>query len=382
MKVQEKTALLDKMIFGGIQIMQIENMKKLVDREIIEISNLKIPYVTAAGDEFTKLHIEQDGVIDKFVAGSKMIGGKKIDYCNLQVTIGTEECGNLICYTFDDYVRKLMEIQNHLEAEYDIIADFSDLTVKEVEINRTFKLQDDFEKYHRVLNLIMTNLPGQFKNQNEWKKVVDGSSEFQTYYATSKRTKNSKRYVLFKIYNKTKAIEHIILLTDSYMRVELRLVGSEKVKKALHTNRFFDMSDELFNQYFDTQMFKLIQRPFVKWKSTRDKYLLDLMKSERSRDIRHWQTNVLRILQNEEIAQKRPILLDVEELIPLIDKLNLSANRRCDVRKNFRKQAKKYESVFCNGDHLKLDEIIQKLTVKDSGITGIVTDIDGMQKIA
>lgn len=188
--------------------------------------------------------------------------------------------------------------------------------------------------------------------------------------------------MLFKIYDKTAALEQTIVLTDSYMRVELRLVGAEKVKKALHTNRFFEMSDELFNWYFNDQMEKMIQKPFGKWKSTRDKKLLELMKGERSRDIRHWQTNVLRILQNEEIAQKRPVLLDVEELMPLVDKLGLKPNRKHDVKDNFRKQAKKYESVFCNNDHLKLDEIIQKITGKDTGIDSMVPDIGGMSKSA
>lgn len=381
-EVQERTALLDKIVFGNIQILQFADMKDLIDREIVEVSTSKVKYVTASGEEFSTLLIEQDGVIDKMKAGSMMSKGKKVDYCSLETTVGNEEFGNLYCYTFDDYIGKLMTIQDHLEAEYGIVADLSDMTVKEIEINRTFRLNGDFEQYHRVLNLIMTNLPSQFRNQSDWKKVEKGSSRYQTYCATSSRTQKSKRYMLFKIYDKTAALEQTIVLTDSYMRVELRLIGAEKVKKALHTNRFFEMSDELFNSYFDDQMYKLIQKPLSKWKSTRDKKLLELIKGERSRDIRHWQTNVLRILQNEEIAQKRPVLLDIEELIPLIDKLDLSANRKWDVKNNFRKQAKKYESVFCNNDHLKLDEIIQKITVKDTGIDDMVPGIGGMSKSA
>lgn len=381
-EVQERTALLDKIVFGNIQILQFNDMKKLIDREVVEVSTSKVKYVTASGDEFSKLLIEQDGVINKMSAGSRMFGRKKVDYCSLETTIGNEEFGNLYCYSFDDYVDKLRAIQDHLETEYGIVADLSDITVKEIEINRTFKLNGKVEQYHRVLNLIMTNLPGQFKNQNEWKKVEKGSSRYQTYYATSRKVPTSKRYVLFKIYDKTSELERTIVLTESYMRVELRLVGAEKVKKALHTNRFFEMSDDLFNSYFDDQMEKMICKPFDKWKSTRDKKLLDLMKQQREKDIRHWQTNVLRLLQNEEIAQKRPVLLDIEELIPLIDKLDFSSNRKWDVKSNFRKQAKKYESVFCNGDHLKLDEIIQKVTAKDTDIAGMIPDIDGMSKSA
>ena len=315
-----------------------------------------------------------------------MIDRKRVDYCNLETTIKPTETGNLNCYSVDDYIDRLREIQDHLEKTYGIIADFSDIKVKEVEINRTFKLEENFENYHRVLNLIMTNLPSYLKNQMDYKKVVRGSSEYQTYYATSKTTNKSKRYLLFKIYNKTKAIEHIILLTDSYMRVEFRLVGAEKVKKALKTNKFFEMTDELINSYFDEQIDKLIKKPFEKWQKDRDKYIVKLMKNERTRDIRHWQTNVLRILQNEEISQKRPVLLDIEELTPLVDQLGLSSRRRSEVRANFRKQSEKYENVFCKNDHLKLNEILEKLKAKDTAKTVKDTrerpTIDGMKKIA
>ena len=385
-EVKEKTALLDKIILGSINILEFRNIENLIQKGIVEIPSSQVRYITASGQTFNKLLIENDGVINKLIAGSKIIGNKRVDYCNLETTIKPTGTGNLVCHTVEDYLGRLIEIQEHLEKTYGIIADFSDINIKEVEINRTFKLEENFENYHRVLNLIMTNLPQYLKNQMDYKKVMNGSSEYQTYYATSKTTNKSKRYLLFKIYNKTKAIENIILLTDSYMRVEFRLVGAEKVKKALGTNKFAELTDKIINNYFDEQIDKLIKKPFEKWQKDRNKYLVGLMKKERERDIRHWQSNVLRMLQNEEIAQKRPVLLDIEELIPLIDTLNLKANRRSDVKGNFRKQSSKYETVFCNNDHLKIDEIIKKLTIKDTAKplqdTVKNTIIDGMQKTA
>lgn len=374
------------MVLGGISILGFDDKENLIKNEIIEMTSSKVKYITASGETFNKLLIENDGVIDRMVAGSKLMDRKRIDYCNLEITIKNSEVGNLACYTVDEYLGQLIKIQEHLKNVYGIDADFSDATVKELEINRTFKLDGDFESYHRPINLIMTNLPSYMKNQMDYKKVTKGSSEYQTYYATSKTTNKSTRYLLFKIYNKSKAIEHIILITDSYMRVEFRLVGAEKVKKALGKNKFAELTDKIINDYFDEQIDKMIKKPFEKWQKDRNKYLVKLMKDERERDIRHWQSNVLRILQNEEIAQKRPVLLDIEELIPLIDKLNLKANRRSDVKGNFRKQSSKYETVFCNNDHLKIDEIIKKLTIKDTAKplqdTVKNTIIDGMQKTA
>ena len=385
-KLKPRQALLDKAVFGNIGILGFDNIENLIKNDIVEITSSKVKYITASGQVFNRLLIENDGVIDRMVAGSKLIQNKRVDYCNLETTIKNDKVGNLVCYTLDDYVGRLIEINNYLKNTYGIEADFSDLTVKELEINRTFKLAGNFEDYHRVINLIMTNLPSYMKNQMDYKKVVKGNTEYQTYYATSKTTNKSKRYLLFKIYNKTKAIEHIILITDSYMRVEFRLVGAEKVKKALKYNRLAELSDQIINEYFDNQIKSMIVQPFKKWKQERDKYLVKLMKDERERDIRHWQTNVLRILQNEEIAEKRPVLLDIEELIPLVDKLNLPSKRRSEVKSNFRKQAHKYESVFCNNDDAKIQEILDKLTAKDTAETAVNTvikpTIDGTQKIA
>lgn len=211
----------------------------------------------------------------------------------------------------------------------------------------------------------MTNLPSYMKNQMDYKKINKGSSEYQTYYATSKTTNKSKRYLLFKIYNKSKAVENIILLTDSYMRVEFKLVSAEKIKKSLGTNKFLDLTDNSINSYFNSQIQKMIVQPFQKWKVDRDKYIIKLMQEQRLQDIRHWQTNVLRILQNEEIAQKRPVLLDIEEIILLVNKMDIKNNRKSDIKRNFRKQSIKYENVFCNRDDLKMNEILEKLVTKD-----------------
>lgn len=389
-EIREKTALLDKIEFGGIGILDFIDFDALIEKDILELSSSPVQYITASGKAFNRLILENDGLIDKMIAGAKVMGKKRIDYCNLSTTIKNDESGNLACYTVYEYLDQLKKIQDHLENDHGIIVDFSDITLKELEINRTFKLDGDFESYHRVLKLIMTNLPSYMKNQMDYKKVTKGCSEYQTYYATSKATNKSKRYLLFKIYNKSKAVENIILITDSYMRVELRLVGAEKIKRTLGTNKFAELTDLIINDYFDAQIQKMLVQPFQKWKKGRDKYLLELMKEQRQKDIRHWQTNVLRILQNEEISQKRPILLDIEEIIPLVDKLDLKSNRRSDVKRNFRVQSQKYETVFCNGDDLKMVEILDKLTVKDnvkSAVKGSnntikVPDIGGTQKIA
>ena len=386
MQIKENVALIDKVIFSGIIIVDIENMDELVTRGVIEQGKTNTPYYTESWQQFSRLSIEHDGVIDKMVAGGKSLKGLPVSYCTLECNVKNQGYGNLACYTVEDYAARLKEIQKHLLSEYGILTDFTYIKVKEIEINRTFKLDGEFADYHRAITVLMNNLPTYLKSQMEYMKVEQNSVEYETYYATSKKTNKSKRYLLLKIYNKSKALENIVLLTDSYMRVELRLIGTEKIKKDLGSYIFKELTDQIINKYFDNQVQKLIVGPLQKWQQSRDKYLINLMKQQRQDDIRHWQTNVLRILQNEEVKQKRPILLDIEELIPLVDQLKLNSKRKSDIKKNFRKQAQKYETVFCAGDRQKLDEIVDKLTVKAADkvveIPARCPDHDGMAKSA
>lgn len=366
-QLNEQTALLDKAVFSNISILEFQDMESLIEKGILEINTSPVKYITAVGQEFNRLTIENDGLIDKLVAGAKLMNGKYINYCILQTTVKRKEAGNLVGYRTGDYFDHLQMIAAHLAFDYGIEVDFSDVSVKELEINRTFRLDNDFSEYHRVINLIMSNLPSYLKNQMDYKHVGKDNTEFETYYAASKQNNKSDRYLLLKIYNKTRALQKIIVLTDSFMRVEIRLIGSERVKRALNTNRFAEMTDEIINGYFDGQMQTMIVRPYRKWQEQQRKYLKKLMEQQRKDDIRHWQTNVLRILQNQEIDQKRAVILDVGQLMDIVDTLKLSANRKYDVKSNFRKQAQKYETVFCNGDDRKMEELIEKLTAQDTG---------------
>lgn len=366
-QLNEQTALLDKAVFSNISILGFSNIENLIQRGIVEINTSPVKYITAEGQEFNRLTIEYDGLIDRLVAGAKLMNGKYINYCILQTTVQKKEAGNLVGYTTGDYFEHLQIISAHLAFDYGIDVDFSDVTMKELEINRTFRLEHDFATYHRVINLIMSNLPSYLKNQMDYKQVGKDNTEFETYYAATKKNNKSDRYLLLKIYNKTRALQKIIVLTDSFMRVEIRLIGSERVKRAFHTNRFAELTDEIINAYFDGQMQTMIVKPYRKWQEQQRKYLRKLIEQQRKDDIRHWQTNVLRILQNQEIDQKRAVILDVGQLMDIVDTLKLSANRKYDVKSNFRKQAQKYETVFCHGDDRKMEELIEKLTAQDTG---------------
>ena len=182
-----------------------------------------------------------------------------------------------------------------------------------------------------------------------------------TYYARTGKNNKSDRYLLFKIYDKTRSVENTITLTDSYMRIELRLVGAEKIARDLGTNVFSEITDQIINEYFDKQMQKLIIQPIKKWKAQRDKMVVALMKEKQEQDIKHWQVNTLLTLSSMENEQYCPVLLDVSELMELVPQVVTGRKLRYKAKTNFRTKARKNAECFCRNDDKKLAEILSKV---------------------
>lgn len=374
--LRENTALLDKVVFNKIRIKGITNFEELQRREIIEVKEKsKVNYIMESGQEFTKLKLIGDELVDRMEARSTIFGNDKRDSCVLETTVKDENGTNLNCYTVGQYAERLKKIQDRLMRVYGVDTDFSQIAIKEIEINRTFKLNKDFQDYHRPITLIIDNLPPIFREQMEFSdrekkgKELDRAKSTGTYYARTgngKRT-HSPKYLLFKIYDKTRSVEKSIELTESYMRVEIRLIGAEKVRRSLGTNLFGELTDEIINQYFDGQIQEMIVSPYEKWKRERDKRILEIMREQMRKAPKHWIVNTLRVLQDKEVRRYSPMLLDVSELMPLVDQLIDDRKTRYSVKTQFRNQARKYESAFCNDDDKKLQELLYKMRTKEEG---------------
>ena len=49
-EIRENTALLDKMVLGGISILGFDDKENLIKNEIIEMTSSKVKYITASGE--------------------------------------------------------------------------------------------------------------------------------------------------------------------------------------------------------------------------------------------------------------------------------------------------------------------------------------------
>lgn len=357
---------IDRLILQNIEILEIRDLEKLQDMGILEPAKKNsINYTTIKGEKFKRINIESDGVVHKLFASAKLFNNKVTRYCHLTTLVRDEYGTNLNCYTLDDYYSHLADIVEHLDTEYGIIVDISDVQIKEIELNKTIELEKPFHEYHRALQLMFANLPKTFKNVSIWsnqEQLADTTELIpRTYTANTKKTANSKRYTVCTVYDKTKQLEQTIRLDQQYLRLELRLVGAEKVKKTLKTNRFAELTDDKLNDFMHTQIQKLFLSPYIRWSEERDKLIIRLITEERELS-KHWIVNTLRRLQDMEIMNRRPYVLDIEEILIVFQYISEDVTRRKnEIMQQFLKQAQKYEKSMCNHDHAKLDEILSKL---------------------
>lgn len=369
---------LDKIGLKDGEIISIDDLEELKQRNVlfvnekskksdVESQNTSDKYVTRNNQSFSYMKIKKDGEINQLKAGKSGFGKQ---YVTLQTNVCDGNIGNLQGNTVKEYHEQIKRIEKKLQSNYGIQASFDNSTVNYIEINRTFRLEHDFNAYSRDIELILAEMPrmnyvsefGDTLLDNTYFEEKFNQIEAHTVWNKQGKSKN-KQFQMVSIYNKSKQIRGAIYLDGDCMRFEITLVGVKNIQSAFKTTKLYELTDEKINQYFAEQIDKLIVKPLDRWRAKRNAYLKKLIKSEREKDIYNWQVNVLRVLNTQEnIHHGKPCLLDVSELYPIIDKIK-DINRKQRVKDRFLVQAEKYEKIFCNRDDLKLQEIIDKLLV-------------------
>ena len=346
MIVNQNTALIDKMVLNNLLITDISDIDYLADIGILEINpNPDVYSYYTDGGSFRQLKIKQDDKIDLLSAGTVKTGSVWHTYCNLHTSVQRYN-SNLRCYTVGDYQKQVNDIQTALRDKYGVVLDTMWATIKQIEINRTVKLDDDFRWYHRVLQLIMFNLPYPFAKQMDFRK-----------------TAKSKKYQELKIYNKSKQLQFIV--GEKWMRVELKIVGASKVKKELGTNDLSQLTDRQINDYFDRMMQTLIVQPYRKWQEQQKKEIKKIMQEQRKINLKRWQIGTLTRILDTEIEKQCPVALDIDQILAVIPELkDVPVKYIKAIQQNMDDQAGKCAAVLCNYDSDRMEEIISKLTSK------------------
>ena len=288
-------------------------------------------------------------------------------YSMLDVSVDYDEYHNLNCFTVEMVKAKVIRLKNYLADNYGIVINVDNVCINEIEVNRTFPLDYKFEEYNRPLDTIFTNFPAvlRLKAENEYKKIEHGKNKINSRKIQTYSRKSGKKGIQVKCYSKTAELDETqkIILDREYMRFEITLLDSTKVKRCLKTNRLDDLTDSMIERYFDAFVQSNIWKVFWENEKTRLKQIKKILTKHQKSGSNIWIRKTVEEINNIERQQDGNIILfDVNELLSCVKGLNYSskyAKHRAIIScENICKDAFPIYSTDCRR---KYEEIISKL---------------------
>lgn len=323
-----------------------------MEHENVKVDPAESGGYLVSGLSFRFLKIEDNNKFNTLRAGVVKEQWGKIDYAKIDITIHDGFRGNLQNRTMEEYKERIAEIFVYLETEYGIQVNADDLKFDLMEINVTIPIKDEFYKYHRVLQLMMFNLPNSFKKNTAIsaanKKKV--RLETETYYRSNETT-------AMKIYDKSRQLlESIGYQTpENYMRIEIVLKKGQRVKEAFKTRSVDGIIDAMINDFYMKEFRRLFVRPYRKWQDENAVRLRKMIKSHKKASPRYWKSNLIRDCSNREQSDQIPVLLDVADLLIQVKALDEAGHYRRSEDGIMKACVK--DDVFLQNDAEKIEEV-------------------------
>lgn len=350
---------LDRTIIGNFEITGIDFERALSfseEKVSIECSGENLYYLKD-GHAFSRLKIVDNYMFGVCTVYMKCMNGTRFVYASMDISIGTVRETNFQNQTMEEFKLRLDTIREYLVNKYGVVADFMQATFRNLEINVTLPLKHKFKEYHRVLNLMMYNVA--LRNSKPTLEFKAENKKIAEQEVTGICKKNNCLEV--KIYDKARQLreQNKADLLGEYMRLEITLLTTRKIREVFGTNRVYQITNKMIEQYFEEQCRKLLIKPYEKWKEKNREQLKKIMEEHRGKSERNWKANLLKQCSNLEQKNLLPVLLDIDDLLQILKETDRHGNYQRD-RRNLLQQAELY-TVYLNQDSRKFEEIFSKL---------------------
>ena len=350
---------LDRTIIGNFEITGIDFERALSfseEKVSIECSGENLYYLKD-GHAFSRLKIVDNYMFGVCTVYMKCMNGTRFVYASMDISIGTVRETNFQNQTMEEFKLRLDTIREYLVNKYGVVADFMQATFKNLEINVTLPLKHKFKEYHRVFNLMMYNVV--LRNSKPTLEFKAENKKNAEQEVTGICKKNNCLEV--KIYDKARQLreQNKADLLGEYMRLEITLLTTRKIREVFGTNRVYQITNKMIEQYFEKQCRKLLIKPYEKWKEKNREQLKKIMEEHRGKSERNWKANLLKQCSNLEQKNLLPVLLDIDDLLQIMKETDSHGNYQRDKR-SLLQQAELY-TVYLNHDSRKFEEIFSKL---------------------
>lgn len=350
---------LDRTIIGNFEITGIDFERALSfseEKVSIECSGENLYYLKD-GHAFSRLKIVDNYMFGVCTVYMKCMNGTRFVYASMDISIGTVRETNFQNQTMEEFKLRLGTIREYLVDKYGVVADFMQATFRNLEINVTLPLKHKFKEYHRVFNLMMYNVV--LRNSKPTLEFKAENKKNAEQEVTGICKKNNCLEV--KVYDKARQLreQNKADLLGEYMRLEITLLTTRKIREVFGTNRVYQITNKMIEQYFEKQCRKLLIKPYEKWKEKNREQLKKIMEEHRGKSERNWKANLLKQCSNLEQKNLLPVLLDIDDLLQIMKETDRHGNYQRDKR-SLLQQAELY-TVYLNHDSRKFEEIFSKL---------------------
>lgn len=331
-------------------------------------------YVELSRDDKSLLVLEDGTHLGKLLIKDKKIGKMTISFgkigltghygirSSLELTVSGSG-NNVQNLSTKEYQARITDVFDYLASEYGVVADYSSLRIRKLELNATFFLAEPYEKYRYPILMIMRNVPPKNfseKGSNRVKYATWSAADIASQQDRLETALVKNNSVELKIYNKTRWARDngILLSTDrDLMRIEYTIKDSKILRANFGDNLVSSLSDEkitaLFRKYFNRD----IASRYYDWAADNVKELTKLVMKHRETE-KHWVGYFLRDCRKYAEEHGLPILFDLEDLRTVFRKLEPGRNAAKKF-KRFMSQAVFEDDLIGNTRRMK--EIINKI---------------------
>ena len=265
-----------------------------------------------------------------------------------------------------EYQARIIDVFQVLAEEYGVIADYSTIKIKKLELNATFYLKEAYEKYKQPILLLMRNVPPKRYGNNKGNNAVKYATWHEANIGTSEDkletalVKNSS--IELKIYNKGKHLKDIgelDKLDKDIMRVEYTIKDKRILENAFGDNLVVSLTDEKINGLFKKYFNRDVVTRYYQWAAENHRQLVDLTKKHKEL-YQKWTGSFFRECRQYEATNGLPILFDINDMEKVFRELEPKSGRNAGKKfKKFKKQAI-YETDLV-GNTARVKEIIAKI---------------------
>lgn len=289
------------------------------------------------------------------------------EYVNSSLELMVSGCNNnLQNLNTMEYQARIIDVFQVLAEDYGVIADYSTIKIKKLELNATFYLKEAYEKYKQPILLLMRNVPPKRYGNNKGNNAVKYATWHEANIGTSEDkletalVKNSS--IELKIYNKGKHLKDIgelDKLDKDIMRVEYTIKDKRILENAFGDNLVVSLTDEKINGLFKKYFNRDVVTRYYQWAAENHRQLVDLTKKHKEL-YQKWTGSFFRECRQYEATNGLPILFDINDMEKVFRELEPKSGRNAGKKfKKFKKQAI-YETDLV-GNTARVKEIISKI---------------------